>query len=374
MYNAVTLGRGRVHSLNGSIVLMDNNNNNRSTMEDHSQAVSMKSDESEREETINPSSMPQEERTYVYSASDVPMSEPDLYGQRHPIESDALIQSKLVDFDFQVKQLDRHNCAWLNTTALDLALEKCPHLLTNAFKLWFLRCEVFDASLAAVRYARYWQKRVQVFGPVRSFQRITLELLTEQELEPLRLGALQIVRRAKTNDLLDERDFMYVDPSRLEPTRYTRECAIRAFWFLFHQLLEHDEQVQRRGLVAVHWCAHFANRNRDPLLMRQCLSSILGCMPIRISANHICQPPLVGRIVLAVLLSFVGERIRRRVLVHSSRSSLLSSSDNTSDLVRVLESTYSIPRSYIPSDMGGTLELDVNSWLAEYRHDKSVPT
>jgi hypothetical protein len=184
VYNAVTLGRGQVHSESGSIALLHTSWS--SSTEDHSEDdLTMACEGSVTVDSINPSSTQvQKDDMYVSRAAFVPMSEPDLYGQRHPIESDALIRSKLVDFDFEVKQLDRH-CALLNTTALDMAHENCPHLLTESFKLWFLRCEVFDVPKAAVRYARFWQKRVQVFGPTRAFARLTLESLTQEELEPL---------------------------------------------------------------------------------------------------------------------------------------------------------------------------------------------
>lgn len=69
-----------------------------------------------------------------------PSSEPDEYGQIHPSETPSLLRSKLEDFEFEVAKIHKKD-------AYQQAQVQCPDQLTEAFKLMFLRCEVFNADV-----------------------------------------------------------------------------------------------------------------------------------------------------------------------------------------------------------------------------------
>lgn len=69
--------------------------------------------------------------------------EADIYGQLHPVESDALIVEKLQEFAEEVKKLPEET-----KQSLLQAEEKCPELVTDKFKLIFLRSEVFNADVS----------------------------------------------------------------------------------------------------------------------------------------------------------------------------------------------------------------------------------
>ena len=73
----------------------------------------------------------------------IPMTPPDQYGQRHPIESDAMITRKLVDLESEIMKISKEKRA-----AYSLAKDRCPELLTDEFKLMFLRSEVFNADVS----------------------------------------------------------------------------------------------------------------------------------------------------------------------------------------------------------------------------------
>jgi hypothetical protein len=68
--------------------------------------------------------------------------EPDVYGQTHPVESSELIQSKLDEFEDELQKLPADQLE-----ALRMAQEQCPELLSNEFKLIFLRCDVFQPQV-----------------------------------------------------------------------------------------------------------------------------------------------------------------------------------------------------------------------------------
>ena len=285
----------------------------------------------------------------------VPRTDPDIYGQRHPIETPAVLERKLEQFEVQVEKcllLGKHD-------ALQMAQRRCPELLTDAFKLQFLRCECFDAVKAAQRYCAYWEKRLELFGDERAFAPFTLQSM-EGDMKPLQIGALQVIRRSKTaapDSNADERDILYMDSSKLEPGAYTRESGCRAFWYLFHSLLE-DEQVQKRGLIVLAYSANFKNRNRDSAFTRMCLASMQGCLPIRMSAFHVCHSPPIFHFVSKILLCLIGERLRKRVLPHAGKYE---------KVVELLVSKYDIPTSCIPTDMGGQHKLNQQAWLDERR-------
>lgn len=69
----------------------------------------------------------------------------DIYGQFHPVETDDMIVEKLQKFEEEVKKLPEESIQ-----SLLQAEEKCPDLVTEKFKLIFLRSEVFNADVSAV--------------------------------------------------------------------------------------------------------------------------------------------------------------------------------------------------------------------------------
>jgi hypothetical protein len=72
---------------------------------------------------------------------------PDQYGQIHPIETDAMIQNRLRDFD----DVLNHTVPVMKKKNFNEARFKCPELLTDSFKLMFLRCECFKVDVRVLR-------------------------------------------------------------------------------------------------------------------------------------------------------------------------------------------------------------------------------
>ena len=70
-------------------------------------------------------------------------SKADVYGQFHPIETPDMISSKLAEFEREIKKLPED----VKKSLLE-AEEKCPDLVTDKFKLIFLRSEVFNADVS----------------------------------------------------------------------------------------------------------------------------------------------------------------------------------------------------------------------------------
>ena len=108
---------------------------------------------------------------------------PDVYGQLHPEETDEMLAEKLHAFDAEVEKLPQGTKA-----SILQAQENCPEQLTNDFKLMFLRSEVFNADLAAKRYASYWDKRIEVCGPEKAFLPLTLSGALKDDDVALSIG------------------------------------------------------------------------------------------------------------------------------------------------------------------------------------------
>jgi hypothetical protein len=68
---------------------------------------------------------------------------PDIYDQVHPVETEDLVRNKLRAMQDEVAKLPESA-----TTQLRNAQSNCPHLLTDDFRLMFLRCEVFNADVS----------------------------------------------------------------------------------------------------------------------------------------------------------------------------------------------------------------------------------
>jgi CRAL/TRIO domain len=208
-------------------------------------------------------------------------------------------------------------------------------------------------QLAVKRYVKYWDKRVEAFGPIYAFQPLTLTGALRDDTVPLELGAMHVIRRNKARDIL------YFDPSKLDKTKYSRESARRAFWYFCHALLE-DADVQKRGMIILNFNRHFSNSNRDPQFTKMCVSTIKGALPIRMSAIHGCHVPYMYSCAIALVMLFLGERLRKRILLHNGTNE---------HVLTVLEDEYRIAAQHIPTDMGGLLQLNVLAWLEERRAD-----
>jgi hypothetical protein len=69
---------------------------------------------------------------------------PDIYGQRHAIESSKSVNDSLRLLDKEIAKLPDDLRA-----GLDQALVFCPELLAKEHKLMFLRCEQFNVDVSS---------------------------------------------------------------------------------------------------------------------------------------------------------------------------------------------------------------------------------
>jgi hypothetical protein len=230
-----------------------------------------------------------------------------VYGQVHPLETPELIERKLPQLEEEVKKLP-----FEVTANLRRAMEKCPDFLTDGFKLKFLQCEVFNADLAAMRYANYWNKRVEILGPEKAFQPFNLTNLDEDTIEALHYGVIHVIERKGEG----QRNLIYLDYSKF-PKHMNREAFVRGLWYLLHVIALEDDDCPRKGAIILADAANFKFSQCDKALIKLIISAIKECLPVRLSAYHLCHPPSFVKFFIPIVFMFLAKRLRKRLLTHS---------------------------------------------------------
>lgn len=282
--------------------------------------------------------------TFEYTAYD------DLYGQVVPKETPELLSSKLEELETELQNIpDEMKVEW------SMALEKCPHLCDQAFKLMFLRCEIMNSDLAAKRIVKYWKKRVEMFGEAKAFLPFTLgdSGPFQGDDSSLKIGFLRLTNQRDTAG----RPIVFGDPSRLpaDQSSYENESMCRALWYCMHALLE-DETAQRKGSVIVMFPKNVRIAHFNRKLAKLNAESIKGCIPIRLSALHICHPPVVFDLIFPIIKVLMGAHLRKKIRVNSG---------SNEKVLNKFESQFGITSDKLPTEMGGTLVLDQEQWLKE---------
>ena len=257
-----------------------------------------------------------------------------IYGQRsQPEETPDFLSKSHTKLLSELNKLNSDiKAGWIK------ANEKCPQLVNEEHRLMFLRCELFNEELAALRICKYWNRRIDLFGE-RAFLPIHLggggalssvhgdsedadrdadETMVKYTLKGLYLG---FIRTTQTHDE-GGRAILFVDPSKLsgydKSNNDERLGIARALWYVMHNLIEGNDTVQKLGLVAIGWPHHVKISMVDRKLMKMNMESISGCLPIRVGGFHIVQPPwFFAKIVFPIMKVVMPERMRKRVRLHS---------------------------------------------------------
>jgi hypothetical protein len=207
--------------------------------------------------------------------------------------------------------------------------------------------------LAAKRYAKYWNKRVEIFGPEKAFLPLTLAAALKDDYAALTIGYANLL--AGHSDPKG-RSIMYMEAGRQNKTKYTRESMVRAIWYMLHAAME-SEQTQKYGILFITYPAGVTMSQVDRGLIKILLPSIQGTIPIRLSAFHSCQPPPFLKLVLPFIKLFMSERTKQRVLFHMG----------TTEKVRAKLESYGLTRDNIPQSLGGNVVVDTKSWIDQRR-------
>merc|ERR1712232_122619 len=216
-----------------------------------------------------------------------------------------------------------------------------PELCDEKFQLMFLRCEVYNCSLAAKRIVKYWAKRLQLFGEKKAFRPLTLGAggSLEGDEVSLKYGMFRITQRTD----LSGRPILFCDPSLLpvDHSKYENESILRAIWYTAHAALE-DATTQRKGAVIMIFPQSVKLRQFNPNLAKMLAESFKGCIPIRLSALHFCHLPIIFDLIFPLLKVLMGSHLRKKVHLHNG---------DKSEVLELLQKKFGISKEDLPKEL-----------------------
>ena len=208
-------------------------------------------------------------------------------------------------------------------------------------------------QLAAKRYAKYWDKRIEIFGPEKAFLPLTLSQALKDDDEALTIGYANLLHGHCDPQ---GRSIMYMEAGRQDKTKYSRESMVRAIWYMLHAAME-SEATQKYGILFITYPAGVTMSQVDRGLIKILLPSIQGTIPIRLSAFHSCQPPTFLKLVLPFIKLFMSDRTKDRLLFHFG----------STEKVREKLESYGLTRDNIPQSLGGEVIVDTKAWIEKRR-------
>jgi CRAL/TRIO domain len=132
---------------------------------------------------------------------------------------------------------------------------------------------------------------------------------------------------------------------------------LRAVWYVFEVMAQENKDMNS-SFVLVELAKDITIWDYDPRLHDRIIYFDKACWPVKCIASHICcAPSIFLKIIKPIINALMGKRNRARQLLHDVPES---------QLLEVL-SDYGIHKEMLPTEMGGTVELDQAEWIAKRR-------
>ena len=239
------------------------------------------------------------------------------------------------------------------TAAYFMATAKCPDQVSNERKLLFLQCEENNVPLAAERLALYWQYRLDGFGEDKCFDPMTL--LGAMRGEVVNMGKSGVVQLMPNTDAAG-RAIIYAIIGKRDYSQYSVKQEVMWITYLLEIVVQH-KSLQGRGFVLLMDTSNGTGRHRTRQSQKYMQRAMNGAFPIRLCSIHIvCNAnPLFTRVIFPVALKLTSKNMRLRTRLHRGSGE---------DLSRSL-AEFSLPGDRLPSDMGGSVVLDINQFLID---------
>lgn len=235
------------------------------------------------------------------------------------------------------------------------AKKQCPELVNDAHRASFLWREDFDVKHASRRIVRYWERRRELFGAEKFLLPLTLRAAMRDDLDNLCQGFASALPVKDVHG----RGILSLNAALIDWGSCTTESMQRTFWYLF-ELLAADPDVQKNGVVVLRYFRNMSFNNFNPSFARSITKMEELYLPVKIKAFHLCSPPPFLHIFLPIGKHLLGERLRKRLVVHYG-----SEKDCLSSLLK-----YGLPPDRVPTQMGGQLVVDHAAWLvAQFKRE-----
>ena len=240
-----------------------------------------------------------------------------------------------------------------DTVAYYQAVSECPDQVSPRRRMMFVECEENNVPLAARRLALHWRLRFDLFGPRRAFLPMTLSGAMQDEIE-------HIVKRP-INQLLPSTDasgraIICTVATRRNFAEYSVKQENRIIWYLLEVASEND-QVRKSGFVGVTDGRNVERKHFSKKLAADREELLCRAQPIPFRSLHLLHPSLLAHYFI---LPIVKNLLRR-----NARFRMISHYGSQSEVLRELEEDYRLPRTCLPTDIGGAVQVDVMKWVQE---------
>ena len=236
------------------------------------------------------------------------------------------------------------------TQAYRRAEVECPEQLSPERKAIFLEREDSNTDHASRRLARYWEYRSSLFGDL-SYQPMTLSGAMKEEAR--NLATRKVFQLMPVKDT-SGRAIIFISPDRRNFAEYSVRQEAQALWYLLEVSME-DPAVRRAGVVIVVDGRNLQKKHysRKMKLLVQVMGSV---MPVRVRGIHLCYPSKVAYFVMyPVLKQILGRHFRLRFKMHFGTQE---------KVLRDLAEGYCLPTDRLPVELGGTIALSMDQFLA----------
>ena len=256
--------------------------------------------------------------------------------------------------DLLLAALDRHmmTLPTPSTAAYFMATTKCPDEISNERKLLFLQCEENSIPLAAERLALYWQYRLDGFGEDRCFEPMTLAgAMQDEVINMAKSGFYQLM----PNTDAAGRAIIYARIIKRDYSRYSVRQEFMWLTYLIEIVVQHTN-LRSRGYVYLFDTSHGAGTHYNRKSTQYMCRALDDIFPIRRCSIHVCNAsPIVNYVLFPVVQRLTPKKIRLRTRLHRGSGA---------DLLRSL-AEFNLPRDRLPSDMGGSVVMDINQFLID---------
>lgn len=224
-------------------------------------------------------------------------------------ETQELLEQSLVAFDEEVACVDESE----KKDLMD-AERKCPELLDAAFKLQFLRTDLFDVRLAARRYILHWKNKVELFGPEKAFLPMTLDGAMKDDIDMLSKGYVRLIPGQERVIFFDQTKFCKKTDDVYSLTR----CV----WYIQGKALQESEEMQKIGAVLVWDFGHRIDHLSKDLA--GCLKQAMtDAFPLRFQQLAAMNVPYAARGLYHVFKLFLKPAMRGRLKMYGNDISKL---------------------------------------------------
>ena len=265
-------------------------------------------------------------------------------------ETPQFVSDKLRQFDDYIQQRIPPNQKQAYERALDLSP---GYVMDRKFRLMFLRSDLYDVPKSSIRMARHFEVKLELFGIDKLTKDITLEDLSDNDIESLKQGSHQLL---PVRDHVN-RHVVCILPSQIPKTRINpndREyhSLLRFNWYLAMSILQHDEDAQLNGLVCIYFNIFPSSRNHyffNDVQFHLNMRKVGIAVPHRVAAFHLVynDSRIFPFIVFIQFLLFSQQK--GRFVTHYCNDDSGNGLDYRRKLYFDLQ-TYGIPTEALPID------------------------